>query len=202
MLKKPGLLGQLNADQLEAVDSIYRSAIRLERLIGDVLDVQKLALGKMTFNKEKFRVDEFMTTVFKDFNPMMADKKIEFVNSTKETSIIMSDKNRIYQVCRNLISNAVDFVPEHGRIEISSQKDNNNMLFKVKDNGVGIPKDKQTNLFKKFYQADTSAKRKHGGTGLGLSICKGIVEGIGGKIWLKSEEGKGTTFYFSIPLDT
>lgn len=201
MLRKPGMLGEMNADQLEAVESIFRNAERLERLIGDVLDVQKLALGKMTFNKEEFRVDEFMTMVYKDFSPMMPDKQIEFVNSTKETYIIKTDKNRLFQVFRNLIGNAVDFVPQHGKIEINTQKDGNDILFKIIDSGIGIPKEKQADLFKKFYQVDTSAKRKHGGTGLGLSICKGIVEGLDGRIWLESEVGKGTTFFVSLPIN-
>jgi len=74
------------------------------------------------------------------------------------------------------------------------------LVFYVKDNGIGIPKDKQNNLFKKFYQVDTSQTRVHGGTGLGLVICKGIVEGLDGKIWVESDgDGIGTTFYFTIP---
>ena len=76
------------------------------------------------------------------------------------------------------------------------------MKFYVKDNGIGIAKDMHSKLFKKFYQVDTSPTRSHGGTGLGLVICKGLIEGLGGKIWLDSEEGEGSTFYFSIPAAT
>ena len=76
----------------------------------------------------------------------------------------------------------------------------NRIIFSVKDNGIGISKENQKLLFKKFYQIDTSHTRKHGGTGLGLAICKGIVEGLGGMIWVESEVGKGTVFYFSVPL--
>ena len=74
-------------------------------------------------------------------------------------------------------------------------------LFSVKDNGIGMSKNEQKGLFRKFYQADTSVTRKHGGTGLGLNICKGLVEGLGGKIWIESEKGTGTTVYFTIPLE-
>ena len=199
MLKEPGMLGELNADQMEAVMGIYENSLRLEGLIADVLDAQKLDMHKMKFKFEDFGVDEIMTMVTKDLTSMMKDKQIEFVNLTKDTSIITADKNRLYQVLRNLVGNAVDFVPEKGKIEISAQSDGNDVIFYCKDNGIGIPKDKQAGLFKKFYQIDTSVKRKHGGTGLGLSICKGIVEGLGGKIWLESEPGKGTTFHFSLP---
>ena len=95
--------------------------------------------------------------------------------------------------------NSADFVPENGRIEINAQSKDGKVVFYVKDNGIGIPKEKQDDLFKKFYQIDTSFKRKHGGTGLGLVICKGIMEGLDGNIWLESDDGKGATFYFSLP---
>jgi len=99
-----------------------------------------------------------------------------------------------------MVQNAIDFVPMQGsRIEMSAKSDGRNVLFYVKDNGVGIPKEKIGKMFQKFYQVDTSNTRKHGGSGLGLAICKGYVEGMGGKIWLESEEGKGTTFFFTIP---
>ena len=87
-----------------------------------------------------------------------------------------------------------------GIITIVAEKKDNDVLFAVEDNGKGILKEKQKKLFTRFYQADTSLTRKHGGTGLGLSICKGIVEGLGGKIWLESTFGKGTNVYFTIPM--
>jgi signal transduction histidine kinase len=98
-----------------------------------------------------------------------------------------------------MIRNSVDFVPsKNGKIEVGVKQENEKMIFYVKDNGVGIPKEKQKNIFKKFYQADTSQTRSHGGTGLGLIICKGLVEGLGGEIWFESEPGKETTFFFTI----
>jgi len=105
-------------------------------------------------------------------------------------------------VLNNLINNAIDFVPKDtARIEINAQMDNSEILFSVKDNGSGIKSDEQKNLFKKFYQLDTSPTRKHGGSGLGLSICKGIIEGLGGRIWVESKVGEGTTFYFVLPKE-
>ena len=129
----------------------------------------------------------------------MDDKNIQFTNTTKEKLKITSDPDRLNQVFANLIKNAVDFVPENGKIEINAARKNGDVIFYVKDNGKGIPKEKQDGLFKKFYQIDTSLKRSHGGTGLGLVICKGITEALGGTIWLESEVGKGATFYFKIP---
>jgi signal transduction histidine kinase len=132
----------------------------------------------------------------------MTQKGIKQINSTKEHLIIKSDRNRIEQVLNNLILNAVDFVPyEKGEIEYGAQSKDDEVLFYVKDNGIGIPAEKQKNLFNKFYQIDTSLTRKHGGSGLGLAISKGIISGLGGKIWVESELGRGAAFYFTIPKE-
>lgn len=200
MLREPGFLGTLNEEQDNAISRIHESSMKLDRLIGDMLDAQKLDLQKMKFIKENFSGRTFVQEMVDMFSPMMQNKKIEFVNSTTDDLIVYGDKNRLTQVFGNLIRNSIDFVPEkHGRIEIGMQQDSGKAVFYVKDNGTGIPKDKQEYIFKKFYQIDTSLKRKHGGTGLGLVICKGIVDALGGKIWFESKEGKGTSFYFSIP---
>jgi hypothetical protein len=126
--------------------------------------------------------------------------KIEHESS--DSLRITCDDKRIRQVLDNLVNNAIKFSPANvGKIEVSVKKEDvrGSMLFAVKDNGTGIPKDKQRNIFKKFYQADTSMTRNAGGTGLGLAISKGIVEAHDGRIWFESEPGLGTTFYFSIP---
>ncbi|MBM2820035.1 MAG: kdpD [Nitrosarchaeum sp.] len=198
MLRMPNLMGTLNNEQLQSIKEIEENAKRLEILIGDVLDAQKLDMNQMSFKKSEISTDEFMDTIFKNAVHMMKDKNIDFVNNSEKHSII-ADRDRLTQVMNNVISNAVDFVPkEHGRIEMGTKKEGSKVIFYVKDNGIGIPNDKQDELFKKFYQVDTTATRKHGGTGLGLTICKGIVEGLGGEIWVESELGKGTTFYFSL----
>jgi two-component system, OmpR family, phosphate regulon sensor histidine kinase PhoR len=131
----------------------------------------------------------------------MEPKHIQFVNSTEEGLVLKSDKSRLEQVLNNIILNAVDFVPENGRIDIKAENQEGKILFTIKDNGIGIPKDKQHNLFKQFYQLDTTATRKHGGSGLGLSICRGIVEALGGKIWVESDTGMGSIFHFTIPTE-
>jgi signal transduction histidine kinase len=202
MLKENGILGTLNKEQTDAVDTINSQVLKLERLISDVLDAQKMDLRRMKFNKKEFEVDKFMDEQIHTHSKIMDDKKTHFINSTVEKIRLVSDPDRLSQVFANLIKNAVDFVPVNdGCIEINAQRKNGQVIFYVKDNGSGIPKEKQENLFKKFYQVDTSLKRSHGGTGLGLVICKGIVETLGGRIWIESEVGKGTTFWFSIPVN-
>jgi len=193
-------IGSLNEKQSEAVNEIYDNAARLEQLMHDIIDVQKLNSNTMEFKKEKFVIDDFMNEVVKLCMLMMEDKKIEFVNSTDTKKSITSDKTRLHEIFYNLIQNAVDFVPTTGgRIEIKAKEEGDFILFYVKDNGSGILEKRKDRVFKKFYQVDISFKRKYGGSGFGLVICKGIVENLGGKIWFESKEGEGTVFYFSIP---
>ncbi|CUR52220.1 K+ channel signal transduction histidine kinase [Nitrosotalea devaniterrae] len=199
MLRDESVLGKLNQEQIHAVETISSQTIKLERLISDIMDAQKMDLKKMKFSKREFAVDDLMDEQIQIHSKLMNDKNIQFTNTTREKLTIKSDPDRLNQVFANLIKNAVDFVPDNGKIEINAARKNGDVVFYVKDNGKGIPKEKQDGLFKKFYQIDTSLKRSHGGTGLGLVICKGITEALGGKIWLESEVGKGTTFYFQIP---
>ena len=110
------------------------------------------------------------------------------------------DEMRIKEVITNLLSNAIKFT-EKGSITIEAKREGDCVLVKVTDTGIGIPKDKIKNLFKKFYQVDSSLSRRYGGTGLGLSITKQIVEAHGGKIGVESEVGKGSTFWFTIPIN-
>jgi len=201
ILKKPKVMGELTDKQIKAIDNIHKNAKRLESLIGDVLDVQKLDLKRMSFDNLDVDVTEFMEFLYQNLQNAMEPKKIQFINSTPDTKLhLMSDKNRIEQVLNNLILNAIDFVPEkNGHIEIGAQEQEDSILFYVKDNGLGIAKDKQNNLFKKFYQVDSGLTRQHGGSGLGLTISHGIIEELKGKIWVDSEPGKGSTFYFILP---
>lgn len=200
MLQKQELMGELNKKQLDAVDEIYSSALKLQRLVGDILTTQKLDLGKLEFNQENIEVTELLNLIIKDFSPIISEKNIYLVKENTQNEIIFSDKDRINQVFSNLIKNAIDFVEsEKGQIIIGAKNNKEHVQFFVKDNGVGISEINQKEIFKKFYQIDTSTSRKRDGSGLGLTICKGIIEGLGGKIWVESKENIGTTFYFEIP---
>ncbi len=200
-LKRPKMLGELNEKQQEAVDAISFNALRLERTVADLLDAQKLELGKMKFEKKEMKVEELMKQITTNLEKQTQEKGGQLINQTTEKITIKSDTPRLAHVLTNLINNAIDFIPENtGKIEINSQKKDGEVLFSVKDNGIGMTLETQKKLFQKFYQADTSITRKHGGTGLGLSICKGIVEALDGKIWVESEEGKGSNFYFTTPI--
>jgi len=200
-LTKPNLLGELNDKQLDAVKTIIANATRLRKLITDLLDTHKLELGQMKFDSKEFEVNSLLESIKTSFSFASKEKNIDMSFHSDQNIVIVSDRDRIEQVITNLIYNAIDFVLEGtGKVKVEVQKEGPNVKFSVIDNGIGIAKEKQKELFGKFYQADTSRTRKHGGTGLGLSICKGIIENLGGKISMESVENEGSTFYFIIPI--
>jgi len=113
---------------------------------------------------------------------------------------VQADKGRIGQVITNLVENATKFSEEGSQIAVNTARVNNNIVISVKDSGIGMTPEVVANLFDRFYQAKAVVEGKTQGTGLGLTICKGIIEAHGGKIWVESQEGKGTTFWVQIPL--
>jgi signal transduction histidine kinase len=202
VLAKSGALGTLNEKQLQAVEKIQRSSKKLEGLISDLLDVQAIDSKKMFFTKTSFDVYDLTCEIISEQALLTKNTEIKLTNLTKKGLIIKTDRKRLSQVFKILIGNSVEFVAQKtGRIDIGTSEEGNKITFNVKDNGSGIAQEDQKNIFKRFYQVDTSIARKHGGMGLGLVICKGIVEGLGGNIWFESKKDYGTTFYFSIPKE-
>lgn len=202
-----GTLGSLTEKQRETVKVINTSASSLLQLISDLLDARKLELGKMKLEKREASAKELVEHCVNAFKPLAQAKGIHLTTKVEQEQfndrlMIISDAKRMRQVLDNLVNNAIKFSPANvGKIEVSVKKEDirGGMLFAVKDNGTGIPKNKQHNIFQKFYQADTSTTRNAGGTGLGLAISKGIIEAHDGRIWFESEPGVGSTFFFSIP---
>ena len=207
-----GRLGDLTKTQKEKVSIMYENAQRLSKLIQDVLDAQKIELGRLRIDPQEIFADELIERSINAFTVAAEAKAIKLENKLRvqyddgqnEVLRVKCDPDRIHQVLCNLISNAIKFVPsDDGMIEVSAihSKGERMVIFSVKDNGIGIPPEKQKNLFTKFYQVDTSLTRNVGGTGLGLTIAKGIVEAHGGKMWVESEQAKGSIFHFSIPME-
>ena len=206
-------VGELNEKQLKAMKMILRSISQLELLVNDIFDVYKLDIGKLKLTKKVVQVASLVKENLSELGLLMQDKQIQFnaeIIPPSEKVNVLCDPRRIGQVLANLIKNSVDFVPDKGgRITIRTEAgyskqtndgNSNYVVFTIEDNGSGIPFEKIINLFKKFYQVDTSTKRKHGGTGLGLAICKGIVEGHGGKIWVDTKHTQGTMIKFTLPI--
>ena len=194
MLLKTNSLGVLSPKQKKAMHTVVRSVEKLEALVGDVLDVYKLDMGKLTLSKQDVDIAELINRTISDLTLLTVEKQIDLKSDIRTTKgdVVFCDPKRIEQVLWNLVKNSVDFVPEKGgRIVIRIEKEpnsNSQFIFTVKDNGIGITSVERHNLFNKFYQADTSFSRKHGGTGLGLAISKGIVEAHDGKIWVDDSQ--------------
>ena len=213
MLLKIRSMGELNEKQLKAMKMILRSISQLELLVNDIFDVYKLDIGKLQLKKKVVQVASLVKENMSELGLLMRDKQIQFnaeIIPPSEKVNVLCDPRRIGQVLANLIKNSVDFVPDKGgRITIRTEAgyskqtndgNSNYVVFTIEDNGSGIPFEKINNLFKKFYQVDTSTKRKHGGTGLGLAICSGIVEGHGGKIWVDTKHTQGAMIKFTLPI--
>ncbi|MDE1867059.1 MAG: HAMP domain-containing histidine kinase [Thaumarchaeota archaeon] len=199
---KTSMLGKMSEEQANAIEVIEKNTRALEQLITDIMDIRKLDLGKMKFHFENFNLDELFDELESNYKKILKEKGIEFVIKLDAKGVLIhADKARLKQVFNNLIDNSIKFVSENnGLIEVGGYKENNSLILYVKDNGIGIPKDKQSNLFKKFYQIDTSVTRPIRGTGLGLAISKGIVEKLGGDIWVESDGKTGTILYLKLPL--
>ena len=192
-------LGKLTDKQKERISIIKSSSETLLALISDLLDAQKLELGQLKIRKENANIKDTVTNAIKLFLPQAQKNKIELISNIQDLSI-EHDPERIKQVITNLIKNSLTAVePEKGKIEISMKELPQAIQISVKDNGMGIPMDKQSNLFKKFYQVDATLTRERGGSGLGLSICKGILENHGGTITVKSIPKQETIFTFTLP---
>jgi PAS domain S-box-containing protein len=198
ILKNPKM-GELNEMQRECVEEIQANASRQLSMIDNLVSAQKLGAGAMKYEIEEISSKEILAECIKTHAPAMTDKNLEYFESSTEDLIVRGDRRRIVESFTNLILNAHDFVPNDGKIEIGVINGEKEVTFFCKDNGEGIPKEKQDQLFKKYGQVKSDAKRKFGGTGLGLAVSQELVEGMGGRIWLESEEGKGATFFFTIP---
>jgi len=193
-----GSLGNITELQREKMQVMYENSIRLTTLIQDILDARKVELKRLNLNIQVESIKEIAKRCIDIFRPIAEPKGIRLVDETQDI-MIKCDPERILQVFNNVISNALKFVPaQYGTISINSRIDNDTVMISIKDNGIGIPKQKQEDLFKKFYQVDKTLTRKSGGTGLGLAISRGIIEAHGGKIWVESEENQGTTVHFTI----
>ena len=217
MLLKSNFMGTLNKKQKKAIETIGKSVERLQILISDMFDVHKLEIGRLNLSKTNIDVRELISESLSGLLPIAQAKNIKLLSEVKTGGNIFCDPSRIEQVISNVVKNAIDFVSsDTGKIIVRVEDDNRsntdrpndssvnggrNLIFTVEDNGVGVPPEKSSDLFKKFYQIDTSVSRKHGGTGLGLAICKGIIEAHGGRIWLDLEYDRGARFKFTLPRD-
>jgi len=194
--------GKLNEKQERYVENIYTSGRNLLGLINDILDLAKVQSGKVELNLEYCSISSIIESVVACVPPAdRAHLKLESVIDPKIPPLV-SDEGKLTQIISNLLSNALKFTPEGGRITVSARLDDGRLVLEVADTGIGIRKEDQAVIFEKFRQVDGSATRKFGGAGLGLSIVKELAGLLGGSVWVESEVGKGSTFFVSLPAFT
>jgi len=195
------LFGEMNDKQTEYVDDILSSGRHLLSLINDILDLSKVEAGRMELETATFdlplAIDNARTFVRERAtnHEITLDVKVD-----ERLGDIVGDERKIKQILLNLLSNAVKFTPEGGRITINARPINGSVEISVTDTGIGIAAEDQPKIFEEFRQVGSDNAKKIEGTGLGLTLAKKFVELHGGRIWVESEVGKGSTFVFTLPI--
>lgn len=197
---KEGYFGKLNKKQKESLAIIVRNADRLDNIIVDFLEISRIEAARLRFNFRETDLTQTIQDMVKFMDAFAKEKNIELITKLDKLPIIEVDPDRISQVIRNLINNAIKFSNENSKIEISAELKEDHIEFSVRDFGCGLTPENQIRVFEPFYQAEDPNRRRHGGTGLGLAICRGIVESQKGKIWVESKPDKGCKFFFTMPL--
>ena len=193
--------GELNARQIKAVNNISGSGKHLLNLINEILDLSKVEAGSLELHHSRFWLAEVFAEVRDMLFPLATSKGIKIeLEIENDLPRIYGDKDRLTQVLTNLMTNAVKFSNENGRVKVKASQNGNFINVTVSDEGIGIAAEDHDKLFKPFSQIDSSSSKKYPGTGLGLALVKEIVQLHGGTVWFESELGKGSTFGFSIPI--
>jgi PAS domain S-box-containing protein len=177
---------------------VERSAAEIERLISDLLDVTRIAAGRLMLQRASLDPSTLIQETVERFQVQASAKDIALkCEVASDVKPIDGDSDRLVRVLSNLLSNALKFSPGGRQISVRAANDQQTVCFSVKDSGIGIPESNLPNVFDRFWQGDRASRT---GAGLGLSICKGIVQAHGGHIWVASKVNRGTTFYFTVPM--
>jgi len=194
------IYGEIPPHLREPLIDVQANGKHLLNLINDVLDLSKIEAGRMELVLGEYSVQDVVETVRTSLQSLALEKGLEFVAAAEDDiPLAFGDGRRITQCLMNLVGNALKFC-KRGRVAVWVERQGNDLLYHVSDTGIGIPKEELKNIFTEFQQVDTAITREFSGTGLGLNITKKFVEMHGGRIWAESELGKGSTFFFSIPL--
>jgi len=192
--------GEVPADMREPLKDIQTSGKHLLRLINNVLDLAKIEAGRMELALADYSVQDMVESVRSTLRPLAAEKGLEFLTTVPaDIPPGHGDGGRLTQCLMNLAGNSLKFT-KSGKVEIGVAQEDGVIRFRVADTGIGIPPEKVASLFTEFKQTDATIASEYGGTGLGLSITKKFVEMHGGRIWIESAVGKGSTFLFEVPL--
>ncbi|MBU3901402.1 cell wall metabolism sensor histidine kinase WalK [Patescibacteria group bacterium] len=189
------------ADTVTFIDLIKENTDRMIRLVNDLLDVSRIEMGKNNFIPRQTNLHVLFQKIINDSQLFAKANNISLQLEAPATlSNVFTDPDKISLVIQNLIDNAIKYTKGAGEVKVSLREEKKFVKVTIQDTGVGIPKSQQKHIFQKFFRSDNIMKHQTIGTGLGLFIAKAIIEQSHGQIWFESEEGKGTTFYFTLPI--
>lgn len=194
--------GPLNEKQKELLEDIIESSQQLLHLINDLLDLAKIEAGKMEFHLEEIELAALLQDVSKRMSLLAERKGLQLQVEVPDGTITLhGDRMKVEQILTNLLSNAIKFTPSGGSVTVGLKRNLQGVTVWVADTGIGIRPEDQEIIFEKFRQVDGSATRSHSGSGLGLALAKHLVEMHHGRIWVESQPGRGSTFYFFLPYE-
>jgi signal transduction histidine kinase len=194
-------LGKLPTAAKERLEKINHHSDELVHMVNDLLDIARIESGKTVMKIEGQNLNEIIATVSDLIMIQCKNKNIELkTDIQKNLPQVMADRNQLERVFINLLGNAVKFTPEKGKISLKAKGNDEAVEVAIADSGIGMPPDALTHLFEEFYRVDNAVNQQVKGTGLGLSLVKHIVEAHKGKIWVESAVGRGSTFYFTLPI--
>lgn len=196
-----GYMGDLNEAQKKSLHTIISASDRMNELISTLLNITRMESGTIAITPKLLQLDQIVEEVLKELSLIATDKSIKLsLRTTPKAGIsLRTDALILKEVLINLVANALKYTPEGGRIVIKMRARKSDVLIAVEDNGWGIPKYSQDQVFSKFFRAQNIVQRETSGTGLGLYLVKGLLDALGGEIWFVSQEGKGTIFSFTLP---
>lgn len=190
-------------EQKELLDKAFQSNERMIKLVNSMLTVSQLEEGRFLYKFSEIQIEDLIQEILKNFEVQIKNKKIECIFNKPEKPLlkIKIDLEKITIALVNLIDNAIKYTPQKGKIIIFLEEKDNKIKISIKDTGMGISKEDQQKLFVKFFRSAEALKTETSGSGLGLFIAKNIIEAHKGQIWVESEKEKGTTFYFTLPIE-
>ena len=195
-----GRLGEMGDKQLEYLKIVTENTKRMTELVSDLLIVARLEQGRLLFKKSEFSLVKLAEEIVAKYRIYAAAANIELgVESKESLPLAIADPSQIKSVIENFLDNAIRYTKGGGRVNIRMREKDKNIIFEMEDNGVGIPLEDQKHIFQKFFRSTNALKRQTEGSGLGLHIARSIIEKSRGKIGFSSQEGKGSTFWFTLP---
>jgi PAS domain S-box-containing protein len=196
-----GYMGDINSTQRRSLHTIIGATDRMNELISTLLNITRIESGTIAINPKQLDLTDVTEEVIKELSLMATHKSIALTHRSvgSGSKMVRSDNLIVKEVLTNLITNAIKYTPEHGSVTVSVKSRSKDVMVAVADSGWGIPEATQDQIFSKFFRAPNIVKRETTGTGLGLYLVKGLVDALDGNVWFKSKEGKGTTFYFTLP---